>query len=143
MTSFAGHCHCGNIAVTFETARDAGALPIRACACAFCRLHGMRAVSDPEGHATITIHDPNRVNRYRFGLKTADFLICSECGVYVAAILDDGSGAWATLNVNTFDHASTFGEDAAAVNFDGESVEARRARRRENWTPATLLAQPA
>ncbi len=141
MTSFAGRCHCGNIEVAFETARAADALPVRACDCSFCRLHGMRATSDPEGRVAITIHDPERANLYRFGLKTADFLICGECGVYVAAVMNDGDAAWATLNVNTLDNAADFAQAATVVSYDGESAAARRARRREKWTPATLLTQ--
>ena len=141
MTSFAGRCHCGNIEVAFETAREAGALPVRACDCSFCRLHGMRATSDPEGRVTIIIHDPERANRYRFGLKTADFLICGNCGVYVAAVMSEGGATWATLNVNALDDAAAFSQAAAVVSYEGESAAARRARRRENWTPATLLAQ--
>jgi hypothetical protein len=143
MTNFAGRCHCGNIEVNFETAHEAEALAVRACDCSFCRRHGMRAVSDPEGSIAITIHDPARANLYRFGLKTADFLICGECGVYVAAVMNDDGATWATLNVNTLDDAAAFGQAPAAVSYEGESAEARRARRRENWTPATVLAQLA
>lgn len=143
MTTFTGRCHCGNIEIAFETAREAGALAVRACDCSFCRLHGMRATSDPEGRVTITIHDPERANLYRFGLKTADFLICGECGVYVAAVMNDGGATWAIVNVNALDDAAAFSKAAVVVSYEGESAEARRARRRESWTPATLLTQLA
>ena len=143
MHLLSGRCHCGNIEIALETAIEAGALPVRACDCSFCRLHGMRATSDPAGRVSITIRDPDRANRYRYGLMTADFLICGVCGVYVAAVMNDDGAAWATLNVNALDDAADFSQAAAVVSYEGESAEARRARRRENWTPATVLAQLA
>ncbi len=139
MSIHRGHCHCGNIEVTFETRRDAAALPLRACACGFCRRHGMRAVSDPGGQAAIAIRDAGSVNRYRFGLKTADFLICANCGVYVAAILSDGDADWATLNVNVLEDAIEFIQESMTVNYDAETEAERRARRRANWTPIVRL----
>ncbi len=135
MTFHRGQCHCGNIELLFETRRDAADLPVRACACGFCRRHGMRAVSDPKGRAAIAIRDQGKVNRYRFGLKTADFLICANCGVYVAAILSDSDAKWAILNVNILDDAVEFTQQALSVNYDGETESQRRARRRANWTP--------
>ncbi len=135
MSIHRGHCHCGNIEVTFETRRDAADLPLRACACGFCRRHGMRAVSDPKGQAAIAIRDQEHVIHYRFGLKTADFLICANCGVYVAAVLSDNDAKWAILNVNILDDAVEFTQEALSVNYDGETESERRARRRANWTP--------
>ncbi len=37
--------------------------------------------------------------RYRFGRRAVDFLICRECAVYVAAMIEDEGQAYATLNV--------------------------------------------
>ena len=99
----------------------------------------MRAVSDPEGQAAIAIRDDGKINRYRFGLKTADFLICTNCGVYVAAILSDGDADWVILNLNTLDNALEYTQEALSVNFDTETEAERRARRRANWTPLTRL----
>ncbi len=50
----------------------------------------------------IAVRDPAKLRRYRFGLKTADFLLCSDCGVYIGALLEDGGKAWFTVNVNSF-----------------------------------------
>ena len=138
MTRFEGRCHCGNIAVAFETRRTAATLPVRACGCGFCRRHGMRATSDPDGRLAIAIRDPDRASRYRFGLKTADFLVCAVCGVYVAAVMAEGGAAWATLNVNILDDAIEFTGETVSVDYGGESGSGRRARRRARWTPAEV-----
>ena len=61
-------------------------------------MHGTRAVADPNGRLTISA-PPNGLNRYRFGLRTADYLICRSCGAYVAAVISGNGEERATLNV--------------------------------------------
>lgn len=92
-----GRCHCGVIRAEFETAES---LSPRACQCGFCRLHGARTVSNPDGAAVLHVAGP--VIRYRFGTKTTDYLICAGCGVYVAATAEIGGQLYVTLNLNTF-----------------------------------------
>lgn len=134
-TSFHGQCHCGNLELTFETNLEAEQLPLRECACSFCRKHGALSTSDPNGKVKITVHDANLLIRYRFGLKTADFLICKRCGVYLAAVMREGDNAYATVNISTFDSPRRFTQEAVTVSYDGESEAERRARRERNWTP--------
>lgn len=126
-----GRCHCGQVTLAFDTALAPGELPLRRCQCSFCRKHGARTVADPNGSLTIAA-EPAAVVRYRFGLATADFLLCARCGAYVAAILD---GARATLNANLLDCANELTQPATPVDYDGETAEARRARRLRAWTP--------
>lgn len=137
--SYRGQCHCGTITLEFVSAKPAEQLTVRACQCRFCRAHGARTTADPAGRVTISIADPAAVIRYRFAEKTADFLVCSRCGVYLAALLADGGNAWATLNVNSFENANAFPKEPAPVSYDGEDAAGRIARRRAKWTPATVL----
>ena len=125
MTVFTGSCHCGNIAVRFETDQPVDEVAVRACACSFCRAHGASTVSDPHGTLTVRIEDPGAARRYRFGLKTADFLLCAGCGVYVAAVLPDPAGAVAIVNANTFRTGPPRGDRGTAVSYDGETEAAR------------------
>ena len=138
-TVFSGRCHCGSLAVKFESSVPAGQLSIRACSCSFCRAHGARSTSDPNGHVEITVNDPGQLIRYRFATKTADFLICGRCGIYVAAVLTVGSSSYATVNVNTLDSAKSFLQEARSMNYDGETEMERIRRRMKNWTPATVV----
>jgi hypothetical protein len=142
--TFRGSCHCGNVALALETTLAPERLPLRECACAFCRKHGARTTADPTGRARITVRDPELLARYRFEHRTADFLTCRACGVYVAAIVSDGGRAFATLNVRAFDDQLSFGSQAIPVSYEGESADARRRRRREKWTPVEIVeaAQP-
>jgi hypothetical protein len=139
MQTFRGRCHCGNIGVDFQTALTPDELPLRACGCSFCRKHEARTTADPAGRARLMVRDAALLARYRFGHATADFLVCRACGVYLAAVLTEGPSAWAVLNVNAFDERDRFGRSATPVSYDGESADARRARRRERWTPVEIV----
>lgn len=130
-----GGCHCGAIAYTYVTALPVRRWPVRVCQCAFCRAHGARHTSDPLGELQFRFERPEFLRRYRFALRTADFLICKECGTYVAAVLLSGRGAQAALNVNTLRVSPVGLQPGKPVTHDGESGEARRARRVQTWTP--------
>lgn len=65
-------------------------LPARACQCGFCRKHDSLYTSDPQGQMRFTVQDRAAIIRYRFASKTADFLICRRCGVYVGAQMKRG-----------------------------------------------------
>src|SRR2546422_3499160 len=88
-----GRCHCGNLELSLETSVRPEELSLRADTCSFCRRHGARTTSDPSGRVVITVHHPDELLRYRFGLETADFLVCTRCGIYVAAVMEEGSGS--------------------------------------------------
>ena len=96
------------------------------------------ALSDPSGEIEITVHDEYLLERYQFGLRSANFLLCRKCGVYVSAFLQDGDEAFANVMVNVLDDRGEF-PDAVPVDRGGENKAAKRQRRREVWTPAKLL----
>jgi hypothetical protein len=108
--------------------------PFAACQCSFCRGHGARTTTDPNGSVTFRITDPSKLKRYRFGTQSSDFLVCGECGVYVAALLSSSRGQFATLNINTI-QAPLNTPEPQPVSYDGESVAQRQARREQRWTP--------
>ncbi|MFP4003257.1 MAG: aldehyde-activating protein [Alphaproteobacteria bacterium] len=135
---FRGQCHCGNLKIRLETDKAAAELQPRRCACGFCARHGARTVTDPQGRASVTLHEPDEIRLYRFGLNTADFLICRECGVYAAAVIEQDGEFFATLNINLFARRNEF-PLPRAVSYEGETAEERRARRITRWTPARLV----
>ncbi len=143
MMRLVGGCHCGNLEVAFETARAPAELTVRACGCSFCRRHGGRTVSDPAGRVEIRVRDPAELSRYRFGLGTAEFLVCRRCGVYVGAVVAEAGAAWAIVNVNALATPEVLVETAVPVSYDRESEVERRARRRALWTPARVTEPTA
>jgi len=139
---YAGGCHCGAISVELNTEKPAEELTARLCQCAFCRKHGARAFSDPSAHAVLVIHEPEHLQRYRFGLETADVALCRRCGVYVAMVLRAGREAWTTINIEALDHRATFALASVPVDYDAEQAEERVRRRKAQWTPTTLVGWP-
>jgi hypothetical protein len=138
MATLRGSCHCGNLTLSFETGLDPATTIPRACQCAYCTKHGLRAISDPAGRVDVTVKNGSQLVRYRFGLSIADFLICGRCGVNVAAVMDDPDGTFATLNVNVLDDRARFPAGAEPFDYDGEDEPRRRARRKSRWSRATL-----
>src|SRR5712664_1904947 len=103
MPTLHGQCHCGNIEIAFMTALVPKQLQLRACAYFFRRGHGARTTSDAKGHVDVIVHSERELSRYRFGRRTADFLVCRNCGVYVGAVIAIDGAWYATVNVNTFE----------------------------------------
>ena len=63
------------------------------------------------------------------------FLLCRNCGTYVAAIYSEDGRSWATVNANTFRTGPPLPEAAEPVDYEGEAETDRRARRAAGWTP--------
>ncbi len=86
---------------------------------------------------TIRIADEMRLVRYMFAHRTAEFLVCRDCGVYVAAVTvgNDEQRAIAQLNAITEDQEFGF---AVAVDYSHESKVERVQRRRNVWMPTSI-----
>ena len=136
---YQGRCHCGNIKLTFETATPPAEVRVRECDCSFCRKHGVRSVADPGARVSIRIADDGAVSRYRFGLKTADFLVCRQCGVYAAAVLETDEGRFATTNLNILEEEKRFTRRPLTISYAGENADERLARRMRKWSPVSAI----
>lgn len=87
----------------------------------------------------IEVREPDKLVRYRFGLRTADFLLCATCGIYIGALLPDGEHGWFTVNVNTFRAPPPLDFPLHPVVYDSEDVRGRVDRRKTKWTPVASL----
>jgi hypothetical protein len=128
-----GCCHCGNVRFDLDWTPEPLAVPARACGCTFCRKHGGVWTSCPTGRLVIDVADPSRVIRYTFGTKTADFHVCSACGVVPVVTSEIDSRTYAVVNVNTFEGVDPALLRRATADFEGEDETARLARRARNW----------
>jgi hypothetical protein len=95
-------------------------------------------LSDPEGSFEVRANDWSLVERYRFGTRTCDFLICRRCGVFIAAVAELSEGVRAVVNVNCRDDRGRFTSAPTMHEFQGETIESRLSRRAANWMPAIL-----
>jgi hypothetical protein len=128
-----GSCHCGNITFSLDWRPEPAEIPARACSCSFCVKHGGLWTSCPAGSLRITIRQPALVSRYSFGTRTAEFHVCSSCGVVpvVTSRIDDR--LYAVVSVNAFQDVDPSLVRRAAATYDGESESTRLARRKLNW----------
>ncbi|MDB5477136.1 MAG: glutathione-dependent formaldehyde-activating [Phenylobacterium sp.] len=139
----AGHCHCRAVRVILEPSKPAAELPLRACQCSFCRTRGALTTSDPAGHLFVEAA-PGSLNRYRFGLRVTDFLLCAECGTYVAAVSDIAGRAMGVLNVRGVDLSGFEGREPDPMIYDDETADQRLARRQGRWMPVSVVeVQPS
>jgi hypothetical protein len=76
-----GRCHCGNILFALDWRPEPSEIPARACTCSFCAKHGGVWTSCPTGSLTVSVKDRTHASKYAFGTKTAEFHVCTGCGV--------------------------------------------------------------
>ena len=128
-----GSCHCRNIAFTLAWEPDPVEIPARACGCSFCSKHGGVWTSNPNGALKVMIEDAALVSRYSFGTQTAEFHICTRCGVVpvVTSRIDDR--LYAVVSVKAFEGVEPSLLRRSPASFDGETEAARLARRKRNW----------
>jgi hypothetical protein len=129
-----GACHCGAVTASFRTSE--AKIAVRACQCDFCRRHGAKTVSDTDGFAEIVSDGP--LMRYRFGLMTAEYLLCPTCGTYVAAMLEADGIERVSLNAAGLQMAAWADQIATPIDYSVETLHERLDRRRLRWTPARV-----
>jgi hypothetical protein len=130
-----GGCHCRNVHWTLRSGLAASELPVRACQCEFCRKHRALSTSDAQGEMNFTVLDRGALIRYRFATKSAEFLVCARCGIYVGAQMEEDGRFYAIANLRAFDVSEEFARRAQPMDYSGENSNARRTRRARRWTP--------
>ena len=135
LKTYEGACHCGAIGWHLHTSIAPADWVLRACQCSFCRAHDTRCVSDSNGRVDFRHSQRERVNLYRFGLRTADFVVCRHCGVYLGAVLNHAKGRFTTVNVNVLCDPIGALPEPQLMQYDTEDESARIDRRTRVWTP--------
>ena len=134
-TSYAGHCHCGAIGFEYATSLAPADWSVRACQCRFCRMHDALSTSDPGGRLTFVVDDPDQLQRYRFALRTADFLVCRHCGVYIGAVINADGTRYGIINTHALAAPPPDMAPVGAISYDDEDTDGRISRREQRWTP--------
>ncbi len=134
-----GKCHCGNFTYVLRWPGEGTKIPVRACSCTFCTKHGGTYTSHSDAELAAVVRDEALVSRYRFGTRTAEFYLCSRCGVapFVTSMIEDN--LYAVVNVNSFEGIDPSCFSRAVTDFDGETTESRLDRRKRNWIPSVTI----
>jgi hypothetical protein len=132
-----GTCHCGAVKAEMHLTMPVADAVMRRCGCTFCRRIGALAFSDPAGHAVVDAK-AEQLSVYHFGPEAADFLLCRTCGVFVAAISDDGNQLRCVVNVMGIAPDIAVGAQVTALQAADEDKSGRKARHAAKWTPVSL-----
>jgi hypothetical protein len=128
-----GKCHCGNISFTLAWDPDPQEIPARACDCTFCQKHGGVWTSNPRGVLEVSMQNSLQVSRYAFGTKTAEFHICTQCGVVPVVTSRIDERLYAVVSVNAFENVDASLLRRAPMSFAGEETDSRLERLKLNW----------
>lgn len=135
MKAFEASCHCGRQQLVYYTSTEVAGWKVRACQCTFCRRHGAQTTRDPRARVVLRL-DESAISRYRFGMNTTDFLLCTECGSYMGAVIEQAGREYMTINTCNFsDDVRALLPRAEPVVYDNEPVDERIRRRIDAWTP--------
>ena len=128
-----GKCHCGNISFELTWTPEPEEIPARACSCTFCIKHGGVWTSCPTGALKVRIRDPSQISKYAFGTRTAEFHVCSKCGIVPLVTSRIDGQLYAVVSVNAFENVPPSLLNRSSASFKGESQDDRLARRKRNW----------
>jgi hypothetical protein len=92
----------------------------------------------PEELFEVRVDDWSLVERYSFGTRTCDFLICRRCGVFITAVAEMTEGTRAVVKVNCLEDRGRFTLVPTMHEFQGETADSRLSRRAANWMPAVV-----
>lgn len=81
----------------------------------------------------MSVKDRTRVSKYAFGTKTAEFHVCTGCGVVPVVTSGIDGRLYAVVSVNAFDNVEPALLRRAPATFEGENEQARLSRRKRNW----------
>jgi hypothetical protein len=128
-----GSCHCCNISFKLTWEPEPKEIPARACDCSFCTKHGGVWTSCNTGSLKVSVSNPSLVSKYSFGTKTAQFHICSRCGIVPVVTSQIEGRIYAVVSVNAFEGVEASLLKRAPATFEGENEAVRLSRRTKNW----------
>lgn len=83
--------------------------------------------------------DVLNLQRYRFALKTADFLLCRNCGVYVGAVIEVENRMFGIINTHALKRVPHDLAAVAPISYSNEKKDGRVSRREQRWTPVSRV----
>ena len=81
----------------------------------------------------MSVKDRTRISKYVFGTKTAEFHVCTACGVVPVVTSRIDGRLYAVVSVNAFENVEPALLRRAPTTFDAEDEQARLSRRKRSW----------
>jgi hypothetical protein len=80
------------------------------------------------------------VSRYQFGTGTAEFFICTACGVVPAVTWESEAGKlFGVVRAQCLEERDNLLANEVKTVYEEETLDDRLGRRSRNWTPARIL----
>ena len=95
--------------------------------------------SSPVGSLAVTIRDLARISRYEFGTRTAQFHICSTCGIVPVVTTLIAGRLYGVVSVNVLEGLDAAQIHAVAASFEDEAADERLGRRAKSWIPGVRM----
>jgi hypothetical protein len=137
-----GKCHCGNISFKLDWPGERPEIQAHACTCSFCRKHGGVWTSNPKSSLEVTVTELALVSKYELGTQSAQFHVCTRCGVVPLVTSRIDARTYAVVNVNTFENVEPDQLHQATLEVSSEQLDARLARRKRNWIAQVSFSAP-
>jgi hypothetical protein len=102
-------------------------------------MHDALSTSDPQGALEFFADNAEALQHYRFALKTADFLVCRLCGVYIGAAIEINERYFGIINTHALHDIPSGMAEVGAISYDNEDRPGRVSRREQRWTPVSKL----
>lgn len=135
-----GGCHCGNVSYGLCWPVESPGIPQRACNCTYCVMTGALWTGHPDASLEVSLTSLSALRQYRFSTKTADFNVCSSCGVLVFASAESPGHMLAVVNTRTLNSATTFLLPPVPIDLSKETLEERLERRSRVWIPRVMVS---
>jgi hypothetical protein len=87
----------------------------------------------PSGALEVAVREASLVSRYTFGTRTAEFIVCSRCGIVPVVTSRLDGRLYAVVSVNAFEGGASALLRRTPASFDGEGLGERLERRKRNW----------
>lgn len=129
-----GRCHCGNISFVLQWRPEPVLIPARACSCSFCLKHAGLWTTCPAGSLRVEVRDASWHATYAFGTRTAEFHLCTRCGIVPVVTSRIDARLHAVVSVRALEDVDpSLIQPAGSASFDDEAEAERLARRQKNW----------
>ena len=81
----------------------------------------------------MSVKDRERVSKYAFGTKTAEFHVCTGCGVVPVVTSRIDGCLYAVVSVNAFENVEPALLRRAPATLESENEQTRLRPRKHNW----------
>ena len=129
-----GGCECGAVHIVYRARQSLAQMTGRSCQCLYCQPRASTYLSSPDSALQVKTRDLRYMYAHRFGTNTADFMHCVVCNMEVFVRSEIQGQVYALVNAAALSELTQL-QNISLMDYDGETLAQRLARRRQAWIP--------